>query len=188
MDETFDFGLVSYPTLDGRTANVASEHLDEPDVHLHFLVFLGLAQHLGIDFIPVTWHTVLETARRGGTAEIQQMAIDVQNSYAFKRLSSERFEQRVRDLAALTTELAVLCHPAVRNHPYISQLDSICWDILPATEEVWPVLVFEKAPHGDLKAFMERGPGKALNFAERLSICANITIAILDMHKNCMTT
>ena len=185
MDGTFEFGLVSYATLDRVIDSAVSEHVEERDAHHKFLSFLGLAQHLRIDFIPITWYSALEGARRGRTAAIQQMAIDFQTALAFKRLSSERPEQRARDMSALTVELAVLGHPAVRDHPHLSRLEGVCWDVTPGTDEVWPVLVFEKAPHGDLMSFMERGPGSALGFSDRLGLCGDIAVAIMDMHMSC---
>jgi len=185
MDETFEFGLVSYGTLDRVINSPVPEYAEAHDAYHKFLSFLGLAQHLEIDFIPITWHSALEGARRGRTADIQQMAIDLQNALAFKRLSSQRPEQRARDMPALTAELAVLGHPAVRDHPHLSRLEGVCWDVTPGTDEVWPVLVFEKAPHGDLMSFMERGPGSALSFSDRVGLCGDIAVAIMDMHMNC---
>jgi hypothetical protein len=100
MADTFDFGLISYPTLENTTAGIISSKPTDNILYALFFKFLGIAQHATFDFLPISWHAILETARRGGTAEIQQMAIDVQNAFAFKRLSSERYEQRIVHLQA----------------------------------------------------------------------------------------
>jgi Protein tyrosine and serine/threonine kinase len=187
-EELLDVGLVSYATLDNATTSTTSAQIKAKEPRSLFLLLLGLAQYFGIDFVPLTWNSMLEGARRGGTAEIRQMVIDLRNAFAFKRLAADRPDLRSRDLMAFTAEVAVLCHPTVREHPNLVTLEGICWEVIPKTEEVWPVLLFEKASHGDLMAFMERGPGKSLTFSERLELCAEIADAIAEMHENCQSS
>jgi hypothetical protein len=62
------------------------------------------------------------------------------------------------------------------------QADTQC-DI-PSDEEVWPVLVFEKAQFGDLYSFATLPVGRDLCIAERLKLCVDVGTAIMDMHFN----
>lgn len=108
-------------------------------------------------------------------------------SLALKRLapaqvaSSEAKENRFE---ALIAELCVLGHKYIRGHSFVNRLQGICWDIETESESVWPVLMFEKAPHGDLERFMNRGAGAKIALNDRLQLCAEIAIAITDLHRN----
>ena len=49
-----------------------------------FLSFLGTAQSLNIDFLPLTWQPTLDALDEGNTAEIRQALVNIQASFAFK--------------------------------------------------------------------------------------------------------
>jgi hypothetical protein len=145
-----------------------------------FLSVLGIAQSLNIDFLPITWQPALDSIGRGGTAEVRQALVNIQTSFAFKRLASEADE--TRNFRAFIAEMSVLSHTLVRDHPNIIRLEGICWDVVSGGEKVRPVLVFEKAQHGDLHTFMGQSEGKSLTTEERINICADIATAVRDMH------
>jgi serine/threonine protein kinase len=165
-----------------------SENYYQSDIHCDFLSFLGIAQTLKIDFLPITWQPALENVGHGGTAEIRQALVNLQMSFAFKRLTPAELPQSITDetksFRTLIAEISVLGHPSIRDHPNIIRLEGICWDVVPGGEKVWPVLVFEKARHGDLHTFMEQAEGKRLTLEERLNVCADIAMAVNDMHSN----
>jgi len=156
------------------------------DTQCDFLSFLGIAQSHKIDFLPITWQPALDNIGLGSTAEIRQALVNLQMSFAFKRLTSTERAQteadEARNFRALIAELLVLSHPLARHHLNIIRLEGICWDVVSSSEKVWPVLVFEKAQHGDLHTFMGQAKGKRLTMEERLNICADIAIAVMDMH------
>ena len=47
-----------------------------------------------------------------------------------------------------------------------------------------PVLVFQKSEFNDLPHFATEGVGRGLALTERLKLCADIGIAVRDMHAN----
>ena len=71
----------------------------------------------------------------------------------------------------------------VRQHKHIITLEGICWDI-PEDNQVWPVLVFEKSHLGDLHCFARLERFKNLSIEDKLNLCADIGLAIRDMHRN----
>lgn len=173
--------LVSY-TRSGQTGQSAGS-ISNQEHKYDFLDFLGVAQSLKIDFLPITWQPGLEQVGEGGTAKIRQALIDIRMTFAFKRLKHPLHgEQESRNLRALVAEISILGHPAVRPHPNIITLEGICWDVIDGGEKVWPVLVFEKTSCGDLNMFMTSGPGRELNLQERLDILFDIALAIKDLH------
>jgi hypothetical protein len=52
--------------------------------------------------------------------------------------------------------------------------------VISGGEKVWLVPLFGKAPHRDLQAFMEQAEGKRLTIGERLNICIDIAITVID--------
>ena len=121
-------------------------------------------------------------------------------NFAFKRpmfrysFDPDEFESRIAP--SLIAEMSILAQLSIRRHPNILQLEGICWDVLPGDGEpisrdepikagsggIVPVLVFEKANHGDLNTFMKHGVGKQLDFTGRLEMCTAIARAIAAMH------
>ena len=145
-----------------------------------FIAVLALAQRLRIDFLPITWQAPLGAVGRGGQARINQALINVQTSFAFKHFDSMQPRYPFKDILQ---EIVVLSHPSIRKHQYIVRLEGICWDFT-EKDEVWPVLVFEKTHFGDLHDFARSERGRSLSIRDRLELCADIGIAIRDMHAN----
>jgi hypothetical protein len=182
----FESDCVVTFTRSGSLSHSAAPAISATSDHHHdFLAFLGIAQSLNIDFLPITWQPELDRAGRGGTADICQTLIMLQTSYAFKRLVHSLPAKKTKNFKALIAEIAVLGHPSIRGHDHITALEGICWDVDSETEEVWPVLVFGKAQHGDLMTFLELGEGKKLSLKERLKLCFDIVTGVMDMHSNC---
>jgi len=146
-----------------------------------FISFLGAAQQCSIDFLPITWQPALDNAGEGRTAEIRDAMIDIQLNFAFKCLKRAQQDER-RVFRELISELVVLGHDPVRTHPNIVRLEGICFDILHGTEQVWPVLVFEKSECGDLERFADSDVGRKLNLADTLKLCDDIGTAVKDLH------
>ena len=79
-------------------------------------------------------------------------------------------------------------HPFVRSHPNIIRLEGVCWDIAFDKEEVWLVLVFEKARHGHLRKFVSTNAGGPIKWDDRVKLCADIATAIMLMHSSSKQT
>ena len=166
--DTKSFGSSATPTL-------ASSQYANYD----FIAVLGLAQRLHIPFLPITWQAGLGQIGEGGQARINQALANIQISFAFKHFDHPEpkpFQQTVQ-------EMVVLSHPIIRDHEHIVRLEGVCWDI-PSDHEVWPVLVFQKTHLGDLQRFARLKRFDNLSMADKLNLCADIGIAIRDMHHN----
>jgi hypothetical protein len=187
-DDYSSNGLHSFIVSGKPIQSAAPEKGTVTDLHCDFISFLGIAQSLKIDFLPITWQPALDSLGQGATAELRQALVNLQMSFAFKRLVSTGPAQLEMDetenFRALIAEISILGHPSMRDHPNIIRLEGICWDLVSGSDKVWPVLVFEKSQHGDLQAFMGRAEGKRLTLGERLNICANIALAVMDMHSS----
>ncbi len=171
--------LITY-TKSGETYQSASSISNK---EYNFLDFLGVAQSLKIDFLPITWQPELDKVGEGGTARILQSLINIQTTFAFKRLKHpwSRMDE-YQYMRALIAEISVLGHPSIRYHPNVASIEGICWDVVLGGKEVWPVLVFEKARYGDLTKFMTSGLGKELDSKHRLEMLFDIALAIRDLH------
>lgn len=171
--------LIAYTTSGATHQSACSTSKREYD----FLDFLGVAQSLKLDFLPFTWQPALDTIGDGGTAEIRQELISVRLTFAFKQLRRPRsVVEEVRNLQALVAEISVLGHPEIQRHPNIAGLAGVCWDVVPGGEKVWPVPVFEKTRCGDLARFMTGGPGKELDFRDRLDLLYDVGLAVRTLH------
>ncbi|KAL8789349.1 MAG: hypothetical protein Q9195_006876 [Heterodermia aff. obscurata] len=171
----------------------------EPDrakvVRYDFITFLAWAQHLQVDFLPITWQSARKIVGFGGTSLINQALVDLHTSLVFKRISLKRKQSEEEEIIFrdLITEIRVLSDPIIREHSNILLLQGICWDI-PHTlsndgvsgafcsDKVWPVLVFEKSQYGDLRHFATLAVGRELGMYERLRLCFDIGIAVTAMH------
>jgi len=171
----------------GSTSVVSSPRSDKLAAsQSDLLTFLAAAQSLDIDILPITWHPALGRVAVGGTAEVRQAFLTPAAAFAFKRLRPSAGDPHTTNLPFLfrimTSEIQVLGHPAVRNHPHINALYGICWDIEPRRGTICPVLVFEKSQYGHLGSFTKRGQGHKMALVDRLKLCADVAVAIRDMH------
>src|ERR1700722_17256900 len=165
--------LQSDPRITRFGASATLVHPGEDYSEYGFIAVLGLAQRLKVDLLPITWQAPLGPIGRGGQGEINQALVNVQTSFAFKHFDHAKcdpFKEAIQ-------EMVVLSHPVVQDHLHIVKLLGICWDI-PQDDEVWPVLVFEKAHLGDLYHFAQSGKGKNLSLEDMLKICVDVGIAI----------
>ena len=150
-----------------------------------FLSFLATAQALDVTFLPMTWQSARESVGSGATSSIEEALASIHISLAFKRIrSSEKREKSETEIfLMLTNEIIVLRHTSIREHPNISALQGVCWDISP-DGKVWPVLVFEKSQFGDLLNFMRLPVGKQLAMRSRIEFCWSVGDALVAMHSN----
>lgn len=156
-------------------------------VYYDLITFLGVVQSHKIDILPITWQSSLERLGFGGTAEINQSFVNLQTSFAFKRVAppggnDTSSEDESILYQALACEISVLSHPILRDHPHISNLVAVCWDTTSEDGKVTPVLVTEKTQFGDMYQFAKSQIGQRLSSVQRLRMCYDIGSAIITMH------
>jgi hypothetical protein len=87
------------------------------DLPCDFISFLGIAQGLKIDSLPITWQPALDSLGRGATAEIRQALVNLQMSFAFKRLVLAEPAQseidETKNFRALIAGISILAHPSI---------------------------------------------------------------------------
>lgn len=147
------------------------------------LSFLSVAQALQIRFVGINWDVARQEIGGGGSSRVNEGVANIQASFAFKRVR-EKSERDAGIFQTLTNEITVLGHDAIRAHPNIVQLQGISWDIPREQDRPWPVLIFEKAELGDLFEFTSSNKGRKMRIEERLKLCIDIGVAIMDMHLN----
>ena len=199
--------LAEYPTMltyqYSRSGSYFESAIPQKALDRHDLItFLGVAQKLRIQLLPITWQPTLDRIGQGATAEIRESIATMKFSFAFKRPSVrssfdfEDFERRL--LPCLIDEISILGHPRIRKHPNIIDLEGICWEIISGKgmrisrelpvdfttgdQGIVPVLVFRKSKYGDLYNFMMQDGGKELSFSDKIDICIDIAGAIAEMH------
>ena len=127
-----------------------------------FLAFQSVAQSLNVDFLPNTWPPSLDAIGEEATAKIRQATISLEESLALKCPKAWSDGNDADIYSALIAEISVLRCPPVHRHPNIARLEGIWWDIDAKNSKSRPVLVTEKAPHGDLFRFMTLEGGSNL--------------------------
>jgi hypothetical protein len=173
--------------------------LASDDDHYDFITFLAVAQVYQIEFLPIRWQSRRDDIGSGGTSRVTQALMNSRTSLAFKCVRENRKDDEENAFRAMTREIMLLCHPCVRQHPYVAQLQGVCWDIphdgsdssAPCCvsnyeygAKIWPVLVFEKSHHNDLWQYTMSPLGRKLDFKARLRLCVQIGDAISSMHGN----
>lgn len=171
---------LQWSEYDDSVCSVLLEPKD-PGSQFDLAIFLSVIQKLDIEFLPVTWNA-LEAFNRGGTADIHQSAVDIETTFAFKR-ASRLFKQGKEAAAyrALISEVLVLGNPVICDHPNVVDIEGICFEV--DAGDVRPVLVFQKAQHGDLQQFLGTTEWIDGSFDMRLSLCVDIGCAILALHQ-----
>lgn len=163
------------------------------DTPFDLITFLGVAQKLEVEFLPITLQETGEGNARAGTSKISQVSVDGEKGFAFKRITGDGKSKETEETVfrLLISEIIVLqqFRPGKLNQTGIARLEGICWDIIPGEgtgsveegnpgiandDKVWPVLVLEASRHGDLEAFMMSPEGRSLTATERLELCLDI--------------
>lgn len=157
------------------------------DLHWNLLSCLALAQEHDVDLLPIKWQPDFEDSPdyklEGGTAKIEKLRVDVRLSLVFKRV---RILNRFKEIdsegtyEAISKEIAILTHGPIREHPNIIRLEGLCWDV--GEEDLYPVLVFERASCADVFAFLNSKESKQLAAEERLKLCADVGKALMVLH------
>ena len=181
-----------YSSYGFEYVSAAINDLQEPTTHYNLITLLAIAQKGGVDLLPLQ-RDPLRSIGRGGTANIGETTLRVNMSFAFKHTTlslpgqkgtvSERLA-----FQALCMEVLILDQAPIREHPNIVKLDGICWEVDASRygdPEIWPVLVMEKAPCGNLQDFMTH-EGASISIVDRLRLCGEILMAIETMHQCCM--
>jgi hypothetical protein len=165
----------------GVFSGVSTER--EPEFPADLIAILGLVQHLEIPFLHMTWDPGLDDLGEGATSEVHQSLVSNSINFAYKRAryaTPQAFQ-------ALMCEMTILCNPMVRQHPNVLQLQGICLNEVQddrVDEDVKPILVFEKAHHGNLDDFLGSAVGQNLDFTTRVKLCRDVALALFAMHSS----
>lgn len=156
----------------------------KPAKSYNLLDFLAAVHHWRVDILTFGPGSDIGL---GGTAKISDggnaWTLDGRSlNFVIKRVHRETSssDSEDKEMLALLSEVLVLGHPIVRQHPNIIGLEGISWGIVYG--EPWPNLVFMRAEHGDLKEFMRTDIGRKLDFRERVRLCREIGNALFLMH------
>lgn len=194
-----DNGQLMTPPKDQLPA--ASFETDKGQVKYNILTYLACVQKYQIDLIDMTPIQAQGILGRGGQAIVVQTQQSIDTILAFKcripepgmfgSLSWTNDKGDDATFREICSEVMALGHPEIREHPNIVQLLAVSWElrmtkgwIFGSTLQVWPMMIFEKASHEDLRKFMTVGQGKDLDLAARVSICADLASALAVVHKN----
>lgn len=159
-------------------------------VPYNLISFLALIADMEIDIYQVTWDGNTSPLGMGGSAVVSQTTTSGDEGIAFKRVGvknehADSHEQSLsteaRIFKILISEVTILTNPSIRNHPGIIDLEAICFetDFSYMVPKIVPVLMYQKAPYGDLEAFMESQNSFSYEDAMRILIDILQTVAYL---------
>lgn len=181
------------------------------DGHSDLISFLSVLQATDVDLLSVTWQPETESLGEGGTAIISQALVNLEISFAFKRIvklsgkygfeyprsrsstvqgefnsreANEKYEKEAKVWRAILAEILVSRHPALRDHPNILSVQGVCWEIDKESQRVWPVLIFPKSEFGDLRSFIGSDDGQRATVEERINLCRDVAQALFLLHAN----
>lgn len=144
--------------------------------------FLAITQQYMVDLLPITWQEGLESLGQGGSADVHQSLVSLNTSFAFKRFLPRTSSYRDDVLQYILSEIKVLRDERILSHPNIVNLVGVCWEVQDDPACIRPVLVFPKAHHGDVQAYLVDGEGKNVSFSSRLELCIDVVSAIATLH------
>lgn len=152
--------------------------------HFDLIYFCGAVQALGLDFLPMYWQP-----RRGliGSGATRQSLVGVEVSLAFKAINLGDVSRirTPRDLKSmymfLLAEIQLMGRLPILDSPYIHKVEGVCWNLNIMTGVADPILVYQKANHGDMYHFMTSGQGKSLGFLDRVQICRDIALGLMTL-------
>jgi hypothetical protein len=157
--------------------------------HQNFIRLLAVAIALEVNVLPLTWRPALESLGEGATGLVSQSPLNSRIEFAFKRfkrinsnaaLSEADFRNLQYD--AMISEMVTLSCPQIYDHPNIVNLEGLCWELLPGSDEVWPVLAFRKAEGGDLLHFMSSPDALEFGSDDLLAVCGEVAKGLRIMH------
>jgi len=172
---------------------------DDHEPTYNILTCLACAQQRDIDLVGLSPFEAQGQLGQGGQSTVMQTRASVDTVLAFKKPNSKgvgswlstrsltkRIENVYRDVA---TEIMALSEPGIRDHPNIIQLQAISWEVqnirtwtFKKVPRVWPVLLMERADHGDLQDYLATKEGRELNFEDKIEFCHGIASAIAAAH------
>ena len=115
-----------------------------------------------------------------GEAEINQSLVDLQTNFAFKRVKDKSSPEK--GFRALVSALLIHQNARIRRHPNVAKLMGVCWEVDQQSGNIWPVLVSEKAPLGDLRQFLNSEQGTLLSVEDRIQLCVDVMLGIQALH------
>jgi hypothetical protein len=152
-------------------------------VQLDFLSFLEALQANQVDVLATTWQQALDSLGTGATAEVRQSLVNLQTSFAFKR---PMFRHSAFDVDALfewlIREVTILRHPASRNHKNLLSLEGVCWDYYTSDISLRPVLIFQRAQHGNLLQYVAKQGYQNMTLSHRLELATDVMSALGALH------
>jgi hypothetical protein len=150
-----------------------------------FLSFLEVIQVHEVDILATTWQQALDSLGKGATAEVRQSLVNLQTSFAFKRPMNRHSSFDPEALFAwLIREVTILRHPVARAHKNLLSLEGVCWDYSVSEELLRPVLIFNRAQHGDLSKFVEKDKFRELSISSRVELATDIMSAVDALHRS----
>jgi hypothetical protein len=127
-------GLWASSSLYSRFGGHSSTCLTLPNSKYTLIAFLGAAQILSVDLLPITWNSALNDVGVGGTATLRERLISQNLSFLFKRVHPRHFqdyEARVaEDIAyrTLVAELETARNYEVVKSEFLAHLEGVSWD------------------------------------------------------------
>lgn len=151
--------------------------------HEDLLSFLSLLQLLEVNILPLVWYPALYVGR-GGFAVLNEAPVSKEANFVFKRLISPENMHKgsSNSFTSAAQEVAILRHYHVKKHPNVVELYGICWEVNPIDDRLLPVLVLEKARHGDLYHFKSSQDGRNLPLAAKILLCSQLAEALAMLH------
>lgn len=150
------------------------------DPHTDLISLLTVIQKCEVEFLTTTWQPALESLGEGAIAEVSQSLVNRRLGFAYKRSSDEDSDRLPASFKHMISEILALESPQVRLHPNVAHLEGVCWEV--KNGFALPVLVFQKAELGDLRAFLQSERSAGLDFDARLQVCLGIAKGVASLH------
>ncbi|OBS19139.1 hypothetical protein FPOA_10862 [Fusarium poae] len=143
------------------TSDAADNGLQPCSVEL--LRFVAIAQRLGVDFLFFGSREYgLPLDGDGASGVVTTRPLTAQASFSFKSFKKTAdLTQKASIYRALISEIYILQHPLIKNHPNFVRLYGVGFDVArnysdegEGLPEIWPTLILERAKDGNLAAFL----------------------------------
>jgi hypothetical protein len=190
MDLFYSSGLLADIAIGSSLLDYLSDKPGKTTTeHNNFIRFLQVASALEVPLLPLTWDPAFEAlGRAGATGHVNQASLNAGITLAFKRfnpqvsrpdISQDSFRQIQYN--AMIAEMTILMRKDIRRHQNIILFVGVCFELSSVSDDVWPVLVFNKADLGDLHTFLSHC--RPLNVPTLATICGEVAKGIDIMHQ-----